>query len=340
MTQLMPFVASRSIAEAVIEIAEQHGTALVPEAYQVWYHYIVGDHSDIKAALEDAVTSGSVDDDVVAQIYEDFLSPRAMESGLTAIGNGLASEVTNMHTQLEFGVRGNTRFATHLRDSIRELSVSGTKEEVKAIARQLYKSNQSHLALTYEMGEQLHRTREQLEVLQKELDVYRKSAFTDHLTELPNRRYLDKALDNMVNEAKDEDQPMCLAMLDLDHFKNINDTWGHPVGDNILRRLGALLRQNVKGRDIAARVGGEEFIVVLPATKLEGAVAVSESIRTAFQELEWFRQGSGETIGTITLSMGVTQLRAGDDVEDLIARADRLLYEAKNNGRNQVVSGK
>lgn len=339
MTELKPFGETKSVAATVIELSEQHSTPLVPDAYSVWYRYVVGDHLELKASVDDAIASGGLDVEQILVIHETFLSQRAIESGLTAISNGLSAEVSTVSNQLELGMEGGTRFATHLRDSIRELSVSGTKEEVKAIARQLYKSNQAHLSLTYEMGEQLQRTREQLRTMAGELDSLRKTAFTDHLTQLPNRRYFEQFLDTQIRLAFDNDRKLSLALLDLDHFKRINDSWGHPVGDNILRKLGSLLRDNVKGRDVAARIGGEEFALVLPDTRLKGGAALCDSIREAFSELEWVRQETGERIGTVTLSVGVTQLKADDTPERIFERADRLLYQAKNNGRDRVVAG-
>ena len=130
---------------------------------------------------------------------------------------------------------------------------------------------------------------------------------------------------------------MCLVMGDIDRFKGINDTFGHQIGDEILKMFAKLLSSNVKGRDTVARFGGEEFAIILPETKLADAEHLTESIRIQLEGKELAVNNSGAPIGKITASFGIAQLGERDDADTLIQRADARLYEAKCAGRNRVV---
>lgn len=163
-------------------------------------------------------------------------------------------------------------------------------------------------------------------------------AVTDGLTGLHNRRYLDSHLATLFDRAKSRRRPLSLMITDIDRFKSVNDTYGHDVGDDVLREFAHRLRKNVRGIDLACRMGGEEFVVVMPDT--EGAVAemVAERIRAQIASLP-FAVGSDDQTIAITASVGVAAMLPGDDsVEALMKRADVALYKAKNEGRNRVVA--
>jgi diguanylate cyclase len=159
----------------------------------------------------------------------------------------------------------------------------------------------------------------------------------DAVTSLKNRHWLEIHLPREVQAAVEANETLSLIMADVDHFKRINDSFGHAVGDEILRRFAELLSKNIKGRDTAARYGGEEFIVVLPQTKLEGAKNLGEQIRGALEGKKWMHHKTGQPIGKVTASFGIAELRPGEDCDGLVDRADAKLYEAKAAGRNRVL---
>lgn len=156
---------------------------------------------------------------------------------------------------------------------------------------------------------------------------------TDRLTGLSNRRKLDEALTKEMERCARYVQPLSVVMMDIDHFKQVNDVHGHPVGDRVLVAVAQRLHQAMRKIDVIGRWGGEEFLVICPNTVLEGAVAMAENLRQLVQSLAI----SG--VGCITSSFGVVQLEANDAAERLIVRADAALYRAKALGRNRVESG-
>ncbi len=161
-------------------------------------------------------------------------------------------------------------------------------------------------------------------------------AVTDDMTGLYNRRYFDRHLGVMLDKALTQDRNMALMILDIDHFKSVNDNHGHDVGDAVLKEFAARLRRNVRGVDLACRFGGEEFVVLMPDTDFRQAEAVAERVRQAIAERP-FEVGTQRPL-VVTVSAGVSlHETAADTPETLIKRADVALYRAKREGRNRVV---
>lgn len=162
----------------------------------------------------------------------------------------------------------------------------------------------------------------------------RQAAFTDELTKLPNRRAFFRLGEQMLRQARRYDSPLALIMLDLDHFKQINDTHGHGAGDEVLRQFSTLLKEGVRDSDIAARVGGEEFAILLPESTLEdGDELASRLLLKTGNTLIRYR---GKSIRT-SASFGVTAIAREDhSLEDLLHRADHALYRSKDLGRNRI----
>jgi diguanylate cyclase len=188
------------------------------------------------------------------------------------------------------------------------------------------------------LNARLQQSQAQIEKRRANLSESQRLGALDTLTHLKNRHWIEANLPKEVNAASESKEPLSLIMADVDHFKKINDTFGHAVGDEILRRFSELLSKNIKGRDTAVRYGGEEFVVVLPHTQIQGAHNLSEQIRAELENKKWMHHRTGQPIGKVTASFGLAQLRAGEKSDELLERADASLYEAKAAGRNCIVS--
>lgn len=161
-------------------------------------------------------------------------------------------------------------------------------------------------------------------------------AITDDMTGLYNRRYFDRHLGMMLNRAQVQERDMALMILDIDHFKSVNDSYGHDVGDAVLREFATRLKRNIRGVDLACRFGGEEFVVLMPDTDIVQAELVAERVRQSISE-RVFEVNAGRPLA-VTVSAGVTLNESDADTpETLIKRADVALYRAKREGRNRVV---
>ncbi len=172
--------------------------------------------------------------------------------------------------------------------------------------------------------------------LKQSLDQVRLEAMTDALTGIANRKSFDQSLADLTKNT--EIWPLSMVMIDIDHFKKFNDSFGHQTGDQVLRLVAQTLVDCVRGQDFAARYGGEEFAILLPSTDLDGAYAVADNIRNKVAAKKITRRSTGESLGQITLSLGISRYRPNEDVAAFVSRADQGLYLAKDHGRNRVSS--
>ncbi|WP_253822846.1 GGDEF domain-containing protein [Vibrio coralliilyticus] len=160
------------------------------------------------------------------------------------------------------------------------------------------------------------------------------TSIKDELTQLYNRRALEELLPKEIARSSRHKQPLSVLLLDIDHFKKVNDTYGHQAGDRVLRTTGKLLILQTRKDDLSFRYGGEEFLVLLPNTDVEKAVIVAEKLREAIKRARMLPTN----VDSCTASFGVTQFNGEDDWQTAIERADQALYSAKENGRNQVTA--
>ncbi|OQW76052.1 MAG: hypothetical protein BVN35_07025 [Proteobacteria bacterium ST_bin11] len=166
--------------------------------------------------------------------------------------------------------------------------------------------------------------------LQEALSLVEELATTDPLTQLKNRRAFEEALSHEFDQAQRTGNPLALIIVDADHFKSINDTFGHQVGDSYLKQLAEILKSNSRKTDLVARFGGEEFVLILPATEAENAVYFAEKLREALESASWSDRALTVSMGIASLSPTIT------NTSDLLKLADQALYSSKNNGRNRV----
>jgi len=167
----------------------------------------------------------------------------------------------------------------------------------------------------------------------KSIEIIREMAIRDVLTGLYNRRHVIELLDHEKNRSSRGGGIFCLAMLDIDHFKNVNDTYGHLVGDAVLQAVATTMKTTMRNTEYCARYGGEEFLIVLTQTGINGALIGAERVRTNIEKIPFPDIGSDFKI---TVSIGLSEYKMQEKIDDIIARADEALYRAKNGGRNRV----
>jgi diguanylate cyclase (GGDEF)-like protein len=193
----------------------------------------------------------------------------------------------------------------------------------------------SSLLLSYALIDEMRVLQSENSFLNDKSRSLRKISLTDNLTQLHNRASFNESLNHEISLARQSGQPLALVMMDVDHFKKFNDSWGHPEGDRVLMAMGPLLSQGIRDQDFACRYGGEEFTLILPGTNEQKAMETAERIRKRMEEREFPISGRDE-VEHLTVSMGIAVFTESDDILSLTERADRALYKAKNLGRNRV----
>ena len=249
----------------------------------------------------------------------------------------LERELATIADLIQSHLEASGRYSHALAQADRNLPVSAAPEKVRTIVGLLIEANEKMLHETSELSRNLERSRLQVAILRSNLVEAQQIGMRDSLTSLGNRRSFDLNLGKEIAEAQVDRTEMCLVMGDLDHFKKINDNFGHPFGDRVLKYFADLLLKNFMEGAIAARIGGEEFAIILPETRLEDAQRLTELIRRQLEAQQWMNAQSGQLFSNITASFGIVRLGEKDNDETLLRRADAMLYEAKRSGRNCII---
>jgi len=321
------------IAIKALQKIEKLGLKPIPQVYELWYRYFQGDPEIVRAINS---YQGTLDDVNCHKIYKRYLSDTARDDAVKKISEQVQVAITEMAGMLSNVKTATNEYGTSLEDVTFKIKTAETLEDLGEVVTTIVKDTKRMLEKNHELELQLVTSSQQVSELRKNLDNVKKEAMTDGLTGLSNRKAFDKMIRDTVEEAENSASPLVLMMLDIDHFKNFNDTFGHQVGDQVLRLVARTLTDNVKGRDTAARYGGEEFAIILPETSLLAGIKVAEMLRRSVENKEVVNKSSQESLGRITMSVGVAEYKAGESISDFIERADAALYTAKKSGRNRV----
>lgn len=316
----------------VLPLLAQYASDFGPESYALWFAFVKSGNAKLCQELEAIMALGEkLTMQQTKSLYTRHLCDSAAQT-LDHVRDSFVRLLTEMKSSSDEVklVVDQGQAAIKSMPSRVDLNAGNDGSEF-GIASQLV------LDSLVSFGRQLTSTQKQMNEMRDELQNVRNEARTDALTKLRNRRAFDESLHQMAEDSRVHRLPLSLIMIDVDSFKQFNDVHGHVMGDKALYTIAAVIQQNVKGKDIAARYGGEEFAVILPDTSLAGARYVAENLRMAVEAILIRKGTKGDAIRGMTISCGVSMLRDGDALVELVDRADIALYQAKQAGRNKVV---
>ncbi len=310
-----------------------------PPGFELWYAYMRASNPGLNRAINEKLdANGRLSIDELDILYEEYLSPSRTRAGVAKAGTRVSSEIENAIEMLDELILSTSQSRDDCAEASARLATATDRGAVRAIADAVINCLREVEVRHTALEQRFTISKRELELAQQALAEVSIETGRDPLTGLVNRRRFDQALEHAVARAKVDGKPLAFLMIDIDGFKSFNDRFGHVTGDSVLRLVGSTLVQSIKGQDTAARYGGEEFAVILPNTKVEGAVAVAESIRSKLCRRELKRRTTGEGLGAISVSIGAASYRAGEHPLETIERADACLYAAKRAGRNCVKS--
>jgi diguanylate cyclase len=310
----------------------------VPRNYEIWYVYATGYNAPLNKIINETLArNGKLTEADLEQIYETYLSHIKTTDRIDKVGARVIGEIDDVVKVLGDALGMTGSYDASLSGAVEQLSATTSSDQIKSIAETLLRSTAEMRETNKALEDRLTQSKNEISNLQQSLEAIRAESLTDPLTGLGNRKYFDRMIGMALQSALASAEPLSLLLFDIDHFKSFNDSYGHLTGDQVLRLVGLSLKQTIKGQDITARYGGEEFAVVLPNTALRQALTVADHIRRAVMSKELKKKSTGEILGRVTISVGVSMLKPGDDPEALIDRADACLYAAKRNGRNRVI---
>lgn len=328
---------AKTVSAEALELADRHGTPPAPPAYEIWFTYVSGENAELNRVIDAELAQlSSFSPADVRRIHQRFFSTRQLEVGVTTISDEICDSLDEVTAKVSESADDTVRFAGVIGNASKRLAKTKTVEDVLRTAATMAAASDEQVARSQALRQELERLNAQVKSLKSNLGLLMDQAFTDHLTKVKNRRYFDEELEPRMTQAKNKEEPLCLAVGDLDHFKSINDNWGHAAGDFVLRKFAQMMITTIKGGDIVARLGGEEFALLLPNTPLKGAFSLVNRIRENLASARLVTPLDRSRPKRVTVSFGVTAMRPDDDAVSFLNRADALLYDAKGDGRNAV----
>ncbi len=321
-------------AHAAMRSMLEQGLSPTPANYLVWFSFHSGAAASLRPVLDSEINASASSGERIPQtrmdaLYAQFFAAEREAISLQQMASRLEGAVTEA-IKLVNGAREDAlTYGGTLGQAAGRLASDPTSLTI--LLHQLVEETREVSRRSEAASRNLAETSRKTQALQSELTEARHQACTDPLTGLANRRQLDEALQDALAEAA----PLALVMLDLDHFKAVNDTHGHPAGDQVLRHLADMLTDSVSGRDLAVRFGGEEFTLLLRQGTLREAIQLAERIRARLANSSVLVRQTGSRI-SVTASLGIAMALPGESAAHLIERADAALYEAKRGGRNRI----
>ncbi|MCR6672479.1 GGDEF domain-containing protein [Devosia ginsengisoli] len=325
-------------ANSAFDLLKRSGIPPYPQFYELLYTYATGVNPTLNNRINAIFRNGdSPSANLAEALYNEFLKSDVNDR-MSNVSERMHARIEAVHEAIDSAMTTANAYSGSLQSASGDLERDISAEAMKALAERLLSETRRMQDTNRALEQKLEASRDDIASLQRDLDDVRRESLLDPLTKIANRKSFDDGMEAAIAEAQENGTPLCLMIVDIDHFKNFNDTYGHQTGDQVLRLVAMTLKSNIKGKDLAARYGGEEFVAILPSTDIEGAVIVAENIRRAIQAKELLKRSTNEKLGRITASFGVAAYEAGDTATMLIERADRCLYAAKHAGRNRVVS--
>lgn len=309
-----------------------------PHNFELWYVYYARQNDDVVSAIDSSLKEGTdITDDICVDLHEKYLSDIKNNDLVRQAGDKISDKLSQVSGMVKDAKESTQQYGASLSGANSSIADTDDVNELKKILNEVTRDTQRMIEQNKLLEDELDQSSNEMETLQRDLESIRKEAMTDGLTALSNRKAFDDKLDYIRRRSEEDGQIFTLMMIDIDHFKNFNDTYGHQVGDQVLRLVAKTLTDGIKGKDFAARYGGEEFAIILPESNSIAGEVVGNALREAVAKKEVINRNSGDKLGRITMSVGVAQYQADESVENIIGRADKALYKAKETGRNKVV---
>ncbi|WP_297803949.1 diguanylate cyclase [uncultured Brevundimonas sp.] len=328
-----------ALARTTIDKMEAAKIWPTPLNYELWLHYVSQPHSPLGQEILRLLDTDTPFTDAVAEMLATEYLPRSrLSEEIRDAGAVLNRELAAVATAIDKAREMQMQYADTLSDAQTHFDNTEAPTTLAEVVDVLSRATRRIQRHTIVLEKRLESSHTEVNKLRTHLEQVRRDAMTDALTNLANRKAFDEQLASLCEEADASGSAVTLAVIDIDHFKRFNDTWGHQTGDQVLRYVAAAIARLAHHPRIAARYGGEEFAVVFPGEMANDVEAAINTLRAEIASRALRRRSTNEDLGIVTISAGLATRGTNESPLQLMERADAALYVSKRNGRNRVTS--
>ncbi len=307
--------------------------------FELWTHYVINPEGALGKELSRLLASGEpLTETISEELAAAYLPKARLNDQIRDAGDLLSKELHAVSQAIQMAQASNAAFGKTLNTASKDLTAPQDAEGLRSMVETLTTATRRVQRQNQSLEKRLEASTAEVDRLKEHLEQVRRDATTDGLTNLANRKAFDEELDRACAEADANGASLSLALLDIDHFKNFNDTWGHQTGDQVIRYVASVIGRLGATPRFAARYGGEEFAMIFPAESAQAVAATLDEIRLEVASRMLKRRSTNDDLGTITISSGFAERHAGETGISVMERADAALYESKRGGRNQVTN--
>jgi diguanylate cyclase len=327
------------LARQVIEAMEAASVWPTPLNFEIWVHYLGAPEGPLGREVRRIIAASEPFTEATAELLAAEHLPRGrLTEEIRDAGQVLDRELSSVSDAISKAHRSQASFGQALDKVATSIETASGDAGLKAIVSGLTSATRLVRRETETLEKHLDTSTREVARLREHLEQFRRDAMTDSLTNLANRKAFDEHLEAACAKADAEGEALTLAMLDIDHFKRFNDTWGHQTGDQVLRYVASVMGRVAKTPRLAARYGGEEFAMIFPKENIDQVHRALETIRKEIASRSLRRRSTDDELGAVTLSVGFAERRPDETAASLLERADTALYASKHAGRNCVTN--
>ncbi len=327
------------VAHETLDVMERHAVWPTPLNFELWSHFVADPTGALALELNRLILSGEPMTETVSEELAAAYLPKArLNEQIRDAGDQLSKELAAVSTAIREAQKSNETYGQTLASAGKGLTDAKDASQIKAMVDSLSTATRRVQKENKSLEKRLAESTSEVQRLREHLEQVRRDATTDGLTNLANRKAFDDEFARACAEADENGTVLTVAVLDIDHFKNFNDTWGHQTGDQVIRYVASVIGRLGCTPRFSARYGGEEFAMIFPGEDAAVVEGCLEEIREEVASRMLKRRSTNEDLGTVTISSGLATRREGESGICVMERADAALYASKRSGRNRVTN--